>query len=89
MEIPVWGFVLCIIGVLLVGVVGGYFLARKLFKTELEKNPPISEAMIKAMYSSMGVTPSQARVNQTMRAIKEASKKNVNTSTGKSSKKYK
>ena len=39
---------------------------------EVKKNPPISEDMIKAMYRSMGVTPSQARLNQTMKAINEA-----------------
>ncbi len=74
MSIPVWGFVLALIGALLVGLIIGFFGSRKLFKTELEKNPPFNEAMIKAMYKSMGVTPSQARVNQTMRAIKEAQK---------------
>ena len=74
MSIPVWGFVLALIGALLVGLFIGFFGSRKLFKTELEKNPPFNEAMIKAMYKSMGVTPSQARVNQTMRAIKEAQK---------------
>lgn len=74
MTIPVWGFVLAIIGVLIVGLVIGLFGARALFKKEIEKNPPITEAMIKAMYRSMGATPSQARVNQTMRAIKDAQK---------------
>ena len=74
MSIPVWGFVLAIIGTFLAGLIIGFFASRKLFKNELEKNPPFNEAMIKAMYKSMGVTPSQARVNQTMRAIKEAQK---------------
>jgi uncharacterized protein YneF (UPF0154 family) len=68
------GFVFILLGCIIVGIVIGYFITRKLFKSELEKNPPISEAMIKAMYRSMGVTPSQARVNQTMKAIKESQK---------------
>ena len=46
--------------------------SETLIKREMKKNPPISEDMIKAMYRSMGVTPSQARLNQTMKAINEA-----------------
>lgn len=72
--LPVWGFVLVVIACLLVGIVGGYFLSRKIFQTELKKNPPINRNMIKAMYRSMGQTPSEARINQTMRAIEEAQK---------------
>ncbi len=70
----VWGFVLSLIGCLLVGLVIGYFVSRKLFRSALKKNPPINRNMIKAMYRSMGQTPSEARVNQTMRAIEEAQK---------------
>lgn len=70
----VWGFVLSLIGCLLVGLVIGYFVSRKLFQSALKKNPPINRNMIKAMYRSMGQTPSEARVNQTMRAIEEAQK---------------
>lgn len=74
MEIVIWGFVLSLIGCLLVGLVIGYFVSRKLFQSALKKNPPINRNMIKAMYRSMGQTPSEARVNQTMRAIEEAQK---------------
>ncbi len=70
---PTWGIVLLAIGCFIVGIVIGYFVSRWLFKRELEKNPPISEAQIKAMYSSMGQTPSQANVNKTMRAMQQAS----------------
>lgn len=73
-EIVIWGFVLSLIGCLLVGLVIGYFVSRKLFQSALKKNPPINRNMIKAMYRSMGQTPSEARVNQTMRAIEEAQK---------------
>ena len=48
------------------------------FKKEMEKHPPIDENVIKAMYRSMGQTPSQARINQTMRAVKEAQKMSKN-----------
>lgn len=72
--LPVWGFVLIVIACLIVGIVIGYFASRKLFQVELKKNPPINRNMIKAMYRSMGQTPSEARINQTMRAIEEAQK---------------
>lgn len=74
MSIPVWGFVLALIACIVVGILVGYFVSRKLFQTALKKNPPINRNMVKAMYRSMGQTPSEARVNQTMRAIEEAQK---------------
>lgn len=58
-----------ILGVLfwiLVGGVIGFFIARKVMKSYLQKNPPINEQMIKAMMTSMGRTPSQKQVNQMM-----------------------
>ena len=76
MSIPVVGFVFSLIGCLLVGLVGGFFGARALFKKTLNDNPPINRDMIKAMYRSMGRTPSEAQVNQTMKAIEGAQKKN-------------
>ncbi len=69
------GFVFTLIGCIVVGLVIGYFVCRKLFQSTLEKNPPINEDVIKAMYRSMGVTPSQSRINQTMKAVKDAQKK--------------
>ncbi len=74
MEIAIVGFVFALIGCLLAGLVGGYFLARFLFKKAMKDNPPISRDMIKAMYRSMGRTPSEAQVNQTMKAIDNAQK---------------
>ncbi len=75
MSIPVVGFVFALIGCLLVGLVAGFFIARALFKKTMEENPPINRDMIKAMYRSMGRTPSEAMVNQTMKAIEGAKKK--------------
>jgi uncharacterized protein len=69
------GFVFIILGCIIAGLVLGFFISKKVFTAQLKKNPPINEDMIKAMYRSMGVTPSQARVNQTMKAINDASKK--------------
>ncbi len=74
MEIAIAGFVFALIGCLIAGLVAGYFLARFLFKKAMKDNPPISRDMIKAMYRSMGRTPSEAQVNQTMKAIDNAQK---------------
>ncbi len=73
MSIPIWAFVVIIIVCIIGGLIGGFFIARTIIKKEIQKNPPINEDMIKAMYRSMGVTPSQARLNQTMKAINDAS----------------
>lgn len=51
------------------GAVAGFFLARLYMKKYLQKNPPINEAMIKAMMTQMGRTPSQKQVNQMMKQM--------------------
>ena len=63
-----WGGILaaCIIAALLVG----FFGARFFFKKEMEKNPPINEAMIRALYQSVGRKPSEADIQRTMNAVK-------------------
>ena len=67
----VW-FILLLVGVLLVGGVAGFFISRKVFKNYLEKNPPVNEAMIRAMFSQMGRTPSEKQVRQVMASMKNA-----------------
>ena len=54
---------------LLVGAVIGFFIARKVMKDQLKKNPPINEQMIKVMMSQMGRTPSQKQINQMMKQM--------------------
>ncbi|MCQ2802117.1 MAG: YneF family protein [Bacilli bacterium] len=53
-----------------VGLIGGFFGARFFFKKQLEKNPPINEAMIRALYQSVGRKPSEADIQRTMNAVK-------------------
>ena len=72
MEIGIVWFVLTIVGSLLVGGVAGFFIARKVFKNYLEKNPPINENMIRAMMSQMGRKPSEKQVKQVMAAMNAA-----------------
>ena len=60
-----------VIGALIIGLVGGFFGAKALIKKELEKNPPINEKMIRAMFSQMGRTPSEKQVRAVMRSMEE------------------
>ena len=54
---------------LVVGGLAGFFIARKVMKNYLKKNPPINEQMIRAMMSGMGRKPSQKQVNQMMKQM--------------------
>ena len=53
------------------GLVGGYFLARFVFKKQLEKNPPISEQQIRMMYQSMGRKPSEKEIRRIMNQMRQ------------------
>ena len=66
-EINTAVFVFALIGVLLVGGVAGFFLARFLLKREMQKNPPINEKMIRVMFAQMGRTPSEKQIREIMR----------------------
>ncbi|MDD6224197.1 MAG: YneF family protein, partial [bacterium] len=59
--------ILKVLGILLVGVVIGFLIARKYMMRYLKKNPPINEEMIKTLMSGMGRTPTQKQVNQMMK----------------------
>mgnify|MGYP001769359812 CR=1 FL=1 len=69
---PTWLEIVLPIVTLLIGAVVGFFLARNYFKKYLEKNPPINEAMVRAMMSQMGRTPSEKQVRQVMASMKQA-----------------
>lgn len=66
MSIKIWQFVLSLVGLLLLGGVAGFFLARAWFKNYLEKNPPVTEQMVREMMRQMGRTPSERQVRQVM-----------------------
>lgn len=61
--------ILLIVLGLVVGLIVGFLIARKLFKKQLEDNPPINEDMIKALMRGMGRQPSQKQVNQLMKQM--------------------
>ena len=69
MTIEVWGFVLSLIGCLIVGGIAGFFIARYFLKKQLDKNPPINEDMIRVMYREMGRKPSEAQIRQIMKSV--------------------
>lgn len=62
-----------IIVALVVGLIAGFFLSRWFFKKELQKNPPINEKMIRAMFMQMGRKPSEAQVRAIMNSMKRNS----------------
>ena len=54
---------------LILGLVIGFFVSKKVFTKQLQDNPPINEKMIEVMMSSMGRKPSQKQVRQVMQQM--------------------
>jgi len=73
-DIQIWQFVVYLILVLIVGLVAGFFGARYFFKRELQKNPPINEKMIRAMFMQMGRKPSEAQIRAVMNNVNSQNK---------------
>ena len=72
MEIKIWVFVVLLVGLLLIGAIAGFFISIKIFTKYMEKNPPINEKMIRAMFISMGRTPSEKQVRQVLASMNQA-----------------
>ena len=72
MTTGAWIFIV-IIGILL-GAVGGFFLARRYMMNYFQENPPISEDMLRVMMMQMGQKPSERKVKQIMASMKAQSK---------------
>lgn len=75
-HLEIWQFILIIVIAILVAVAVTFFVTRKIFAKQLEKNPPINEAMIRAMMTQMGRTPSEKQVRAVMRSMNNAKDKN-------------
>ena len=75
MTISIVGFVFSLLGCVLVGLIAGFFIARAVFTRYLKKNPPVNEAMIRAMMQQMGRTPSEKQVRQVMASMNAAKNK--------------
>ncbi len=54
---------------LVIGAIIGFFAARYYFKKQLQKNPPINEKMIRAMFMEMGRKPSEAQIKKIMKSM--------------------
>ncbi len=63
---PGWMILLWIILGIILGAIAGFFISRNYFKSELKKNPPINEKMIRVMFQQMGQKPSEARIRSIM-----------------------
>ncbi len=75
MPLEIWQFIVIIVIVILGSAIATFIITRKLFKRELQKNPPVNEAMIRAMFQQMGRTPSEKQVRAVMRSMDEAKEK--------------
>lgn len=67
-----WVAIVSGIGGLIVGGVIGFFIARWWFQKQIEKNPPINEKMIRAMFQSMGRPCSEKQIREIMRNVKNS-----------------
>ncbi|NIK10953.1 YneF family protein [Alkalibacillus sp. S2W] len=61
--------VLIAIATLILGLLAGFFIARKTMMSYLKKNPPINEQMLRTMMTQMGQKPSQKKINQMMKSM--------------------
>lgn len=66
-EIQIWSFILFLVLALIAGAVAGFFITRYIFQKQLKENPPVNEKMIRAMFRSMGRTPSEKQIREIMR----------------------
>lgn len=71
MSMEIWQFVLYLILAFIVGLAAGFFGARYIIKKQMQKNPPINENMIRAMFMQMGRKPSEAQIRAVMNSIKK------------------
>ncbi len=68
---PWWGCLLIGLGCLVVGFIIGFFVIRKVFTRQLEKNPPINRDMIRAMFQQMGRKPSEKDITRVINSMNQ------------------
>ena len=71
-EMAVGGIIGIAVGCVVVGAIAGFFGARFFFKKQLEKNPPITEKMVRVILTQMGRKPSEKQVREIMRQMNSA-----------------
>ena len=89
MTLEIWQFIIILLLVLIIAAIATFFITRKIFANQLKKNPPVSEAMIRAMMTQMGRTPSEKQVRAVMRSMDEANGTSLATSSNDKKKKDK
>lgn len=67
-------FILYLVIALIGGAVAGFFISRYFFKRELQKNPPVTEKMIRVMLTQMGRKPSEKQVREIMHSMNNTNK---------------
>ena len=67
----IWQALLLALGALIVGGIAGFFITRYIFQKQLRENPPVNEKMIRAMFRSMGRTPSEKQIREIMRNMNQ------------------
>ena len=67
-----WQTLLWCLFTLIVGGIVGFFVARYVFKKQIEKNPPVNEKMLRAMFMQMGRKPSEAQIKALMNSMKNS-----------------
>lgn len=63
--------ILYVLAGLIVGLIAGFFISKRIFTKQLKENPPINEDMIKTLMRGMGRNPSQKQVNQLMKQMQK------------------
>ena len=63
------------LGLVIAALIVGFFITRAVIKKQMDKNPPINENMIRAMYMQMGRKPSEAQIRAVMNSVKNQNKK--------------
>lgn len=64
-----------IVVAIIVGAVGGFFIARQYMMKYLKDNPPINEEMLRMMMTQMGRKPSEKQVRQVMSQMSKSTEK--------------
>jgi len=69
MNVAIWLFAVIIVVTLLVGAALGFYLSQRYTKKYLAENPPMTEKMVRTMFSQMGRKPSEKQVRQVMSSM--------------------
>ena len=72
-QLAIWQFILIIVLELIGVAIITFIIVRKLFASQLKKNPPINEKMIRAMMTQMGRTNrAEKQVRAVMKSMEDA-----------------